>query len=64
MITTAVADYSKDMVEGETPYIWGRRRYVLAIAKFFFGIGDEIGSLPEHLSLPKERVFDIGERNK
>ena len=32
--------------------------------QIFFDIGDEIGSLPEHLSLPKERVFDIGERNK
>ena len=32
--------------------------------QIFFGIGDEIGSLPEHLSLPKEHVFDIEERNK
>ena len=30
-----VADYSKDRVEGETPYIWGRGWCVLAIAKIF-----------------------------
>ena len=27
-----------------------------------FGIGDEIGSLLEHLLLPKGQVFGIGER--
>jgi len=37
LVATAVAYYSKDRVEGETPYIWGRGRgrCVLAIAKFF-----------------------------
>ena len=34
----------------------------LAIAKNF-GIDDEIGSLLEHLSLCKGKVFGIGERN-
>jgi len=33
-----------------------------AIAKNF-GIDDEIGSLLEHLSLRKGKVFGIGERN-
>jgi len=29
-----------------------------------FGIGDEIGSLLEHLLLPKGQVFGIGERKE
>jgi len=33
-------------------------------SQIFFGIGDEIGNLLEHLLLPKEQVFDIGERDR
>jgi len=36
----------------------------LAIAKIFFGIDDKIGSLPEHLSLFIEQVFDIEEKDR
>ena len=64
LVATAVADYLNDRVEGETPYIWGRERCVLEIAKFFFVIGDEIGSLLEHLPLPKEQIFSIVERDR
>jgi len=30
----------------------------------FFGIGDGIGSLLEHLPLPKSQIFGIGERDR
>jgi len=30
----------------------------------FFGIDDGIGSLLEHLPLPKKQIFGIGERDR
>ena len=38
--------------------------YVLVIAKKKFGIGSEIDSLLEHLSLPKGQAFGIEEKDR
>ena len=64
MVASAVADYSKDRVEGENPLHLREREVCFGDCQKNFGIGNEIGSLLEHLPLPKGQIFGIGERNR
>ena len=61
-VNNVVADYSKNRAEGEPPTFEQEGVSFWRLPKLF-GIDDGIDSLLEHLLLPKEQVFIIGDRD-
>jgi hypothetical protein len=51
---SAKADYSMDKVEGVNPLHVSKREVYFEDYQNFFGIGDKIGNMLEHLLLLKE----------
>jgi hypothetical protein len=64
LVVSATADYSMDRVQGGIPLHLSKREVCFGDRQKFFGIGDGIGNLLEHLPLPKEQFFGIEERDE
>ena len=51
-------------MEGGIPQHLSKRKVYFGDQHKKLGIGDEIGNLLEHLPIPEEYIFSIGERDE